>query len=339
MIFEEVPVHEALGGLLAHNIFDNGGRRRLKKGTRLTAEHLDLLARLGHARIYIARPEAGDVHENEAAARLARVVTGPGVEPRPAATGRANLKATRAGLLRVHTGAVQSINQVDDGITIATLHCHCYVRPHQLVATVKIIPFAVPEAAVQRAETTAQSHAPVLRVDPLQVQRVGLLVSSLADDHALLLEQYLPPLDQRLQGFDRRIETYRTCRHAPDTIAAGVQELLQAGMDLILIVSMSAIIDRRDVIPRGVELAGGRVEHFGVPVDPGNLLMVAYAGERAIVGVPGCARSPKQNAFDLVLPRLLAGDRLSRQDLVSLGHGGLLEEIRERHQPREAFDD
>jgi molybdenum cofactor cytidylyltransferase len=126
--------------------------------------------------------------------------------------------------------------------------------------------------------------------------------------------------------------------HEVADIASAIRRQLLAGCEMIIIVSMTAIIDRHDVVPMAIEQAGGVVEHFGVPVDPGNLLVLGYAGPVPIIGAPGCVRSPKTNAFDLVLPRLLAGEQISRRDLVQLGHGGLLEEIRERHLLREASD-
>ncbi len=339
MKFVCVPVDEAEDGLLAHNIFDSRGHKRLKKGTVLQHQHLLLLKELGHEHIYIARLEPGDVDENTAAREVSRLVCGAGVTLRKASTGRANLKAARDGVLRIRSQIIDRINEVDEGITIATLRHNTYVKARQLVATVKIIPFAVRGKALERVAELLEGQPPVVAVEPLRIRRIGLLVSSLNNDHDSILQHFLPALQSRFAAYNLTIGSKRFCRHTPEAVAEGVQQLIASGSELILIISMSAIIDRQDVIPVGVEQAGARVAHYGVPVDPGNLLMIAYKDRVAIVGVPGCARSRKKNAFDLVLPQLLAGDRLSKTELVHLGHGGLLDEIRERFQPREPDED
>jgi molybdenum cofactor cytidylyltransferase len=352
MKFLRVPIAEAVGEVIAHNFFDARGRRVASKGEVLTAEIAGSLAALGREFVYVARLAAEDLGENEAAQRVAAEVKGPGIFTPRAATGRANLKATAGGLLRLKVKAIDALNEIDDGITIMTLPNHSPVASAQLVATVKIIPFAVPRQSIEAVEKFAKGEAPVLSVQDLPARRVGLIVTAhqsaslsepsskevLMSQHERLLSEFVPALQARLEQSGSSLSRTDFADHEAEDIARAIERQLAGRCEMILIASMTAIIDRRDVVPTAIEQIGGKVEHFGVPVDPGNLLLLGYCENVPVIGVPGCARSPKRNAFDLVLPRLLAGDHLTRRDLVCLGHGGLFEEIRERHLPREELE-
>jgi molybdenum cofactor cytidylyltransferase len=338
MKFLRLPLIEASGCVLAHNLIDSRGCRILKKGAVLTDRDVCHIAEFGREFIYVAKLEHGDVGEDEAARRVAAAVAGPGVFSPRAASGRANLKAATAGLLRVNVEAVDRLNQIDDGITVATLATHSFVRAAQMVATVKIIPFAVADKAVKAAEEYSLSAAPIISVQALPARKVGLLVTAHQSQHRRIAAEFAPALQARLERLGSSIAQSDFAEHEVDDIAQAIRQQLAAQCEMILIVSTTAIIDRRDVVPLAIEQAGGAVEHFGVPVDPGNLLLLGYFATTPIIGVPGCARSAKTNAFDLVLPRLLAGERFSRRDLIRFGHGGLLEEIRERHLLRESID-
>jgi molybdenum cofactor cytidylyltransferase len=338
MRFLRVPISQAAGSVLAHNVIDAEGRRILKKGELLSDRHLGKLASCGRDFVYVAQLETGDIGEDEAARRVAAAIAGPGAFSPHAATGRANLKATTAGLLRVNVEAAVHLNEIDDGITLATLTTHAFVRASQMVATVKIIPFAVSRNAVQAVEEYSRSVTPIISVQALPARQVGLIVTAHQNQHQRIAAEFAPALQARLEQLGSAITRTDFVEHEIADIAPAIRRQLAAGCEMILIVSMTAIIDRHDVVPMAIEEAGGVVEHFGAPVDPGNLLLIGYAGSVPIIGAPGCVRSPKVNAFDLVLPRLLAGERITRRDLVRLGHGGLLEEIRERRLLREAID-
>ncbi len=339
MKFLRVPVFEAAGGVLAHNLIDAEGRRILKKGDLLSDRNFGKLAACGRDFVYVAQLEAGDIGEDEAARRVAAAVAGPGVFSPHAATGRANLKATTAGLLHINIKAIDRLNEIAEGITVATLATHVFVRAAQMVATVKIIPFAVAEKAVNAVEEYSRSVAPIISVQALPPRKVGLIVTAHQNQHQRIAAEFAPALHARLKRLGSAITQTDFAEHEIADIAQVIPRQLTAGCEMILIVSMTAIIDRHDVVPTAIAQAGGVVEHFGVPVDPGNLLLIGYANSVPIIGAPGCVRSPKVNAFDLVLPRLLMGERITRRDLVRLGHGGLLEEIRERHLLREAIDE
>ncbi len=336
--FGPVPLDHAAGKILGHNIAGPDGHRLLRKGRPLTGEDIAALRAIGRTSVYAAELAPDDVGEDAAARRLAKAVGGGGLRLPGAASGRANLLSTALGVLRVDAGRLERVNELE-GITLATLAAHSPVRPRQIVGTVKIIPFAVPEAAVRAAEAIA-GDAPLIRVDALAPQPVSLIFSGSVSIREKLADDFAP-LAERVTALGSRIASTDYVPLEDESGEAMLAELLrQRASDarLIVLAGETAIMDRHDIVPRAIERAGGRVECLGAPVDPGNLLMIAYLGEVPILGAPGCARSRKVNIVDWVLPRLLAGDRLTRRDILALGHGGLLEDVPERPMSRDKAD-
>ncbi len=337
MKFGPVPLSQAVGHILGHNIAGADGKRLLRKGKPLTAADVAALAGVGRQSVYVAELEPGDVDENNAARRVVHAVAGSGLRLPGAASGRANALASVLGILRVDAARLDQLNNLD-GLTVATLATHTPVRPNQIVATVKIIPFALPEATLAAAEAIA-GGSPALRVDPLPARAVSLIFSGSPALRDRLTADFAPLLE-RLENLGAQVVSLDFVpledENGEALLARTLEARRAAGSEMMVLAGETAIMDRHDLVPRAVERAGGHVEALGAPVDPGNLLMVAYLGDVPVVGAPGCARSRKINIVDWVLPRLLAGDRLTRADLTALGHGGLLEEAPERPMPRGA---
>lgn len=304
----------------------------------LTAEDVAALAALGRTDVYVAKLDPNDVDENRAARRIGVALSGPGLKPAGPASGRNNLLASTRGVLRVDVGRLLQLNQID-GLTVATLHGNNPVRLRQIAATVKIVPFALPEASVALAEAIAHEAGPVLRVDPLRATRVALVFSGSQSIKDRLLDDFAP-LVERLDSLEAQV--VRTQFVAVETVEGerALTRLLDAlrsavlRPDLVVLAGETAIMDRHDSVPRALEAAGGTIEVVGAPVDPGNLLMLGDLEGIPVLGAPGCARSRKLNVIDWVLPRLLVGDRIPRAEIAALGHGGLLEDAPERPHPR-----
>ena len=336
-----MPLSEAEGKILGHNIAGENGQRLLRKGKPLTDEDLGKLRALGRASVYVAQMEDDDVDENKAARRVAEAVCGPGLHITGVASGRANLLADEQGILRIDVERLTKINECN-GITLTTLKTHSPVHARQIVATIKIIPYAVPESIVSLVEGIASGGRPIVGVDSLPSQSVGMVLSGSNSLRQRLVSDFAP-LRYRIERLGSTIS--RTDFVALDdeedetALSAMLQQHVSTGTKLILIAGETAIMDTHDIVPRAVERAGGHVESVGAPVDPGNLLMLAYLNDVPIVGAPGCARSRKTNIVDWILPRLLVGDRLTRRDIVELGHGGLLQDVRERGMPRDIKED
>jgi molybdenum cofactor cytidylyltransferase len=327
--FGSVPVAEARGAVLAHAVRRDG--LVLKKGQIVTPEHQAALRAANIFEIVAARLDPGDVGEDEAARRLAARLSGDNLRSEGAFTGRVNLFADKAGLVVVDAAKIAGVNGVDEAITAATLAPFRAVAVGDMVATVKIIPFAVPGAALEAALAAAGTRA--VGVAAFRPLRIGVVSTLLPGLKPSVVVKTLRILEDRLAPAGARIAREEKVAHEPMALARALLAIAPH-CDALLVYGASAITDRRDVIPAAVEAIGGRVDHFGMPVDPGNLLLLGALGELPIIGAPGCARSPKENGFDWVLQRVLAGIAVKPSDIMGMGVGGLLMEINSRPQPR-----
>jgi molybdenum cofactor cytidylyltransferase len=333
MIFAELPIDEAVGAYLAHSLKIAG--KVLKKGRKVDAVDLELLRKGSIERVMVAKLDANDVHEDSAAAALAQAIAGEGVSLSAAFTGRVNLFADAAGVLALDRDRVDAVNLVDEGITLATLEPFAVVEPKQMIATVKIIPFSVPQVSLNAVVRKASADGPLLRVASFTPRKVGLIQTRLPSVKESVLDKTQEVTRARLAACGSELAAQSRAAHTTQAVASAIGEMIQGGMDVVLIQAASAITDRRDVIPTGIEAAGGQIEHFGMPVDPGNLMLLAKVGAVPVLGLPGCARSPKLNGFDWLLQRVLAGVAVSPRDIMRMGAGGLLMDIPTRPLPRE----
>lgn len=331
MKFGQVPVEEAIGALAAHSV--RAGGTVVRKGTLVSSEIAMQLKQAGVETIIAARLESGDVAENEAAFRLARALAGENVVVEAPFTGRSNLYAEASGVLLVDAEAIDGLNAVDEAMTAATLRAYKPVVTGEMVSTVKIIPYAVPEALLRKGIARAGKGA--LRIAPYVRRSVGVVSTILPSLKQSVVDKTLAVFGNRLEPAQARIVLDRRVPHEATALAQEIADQAFDDTQLVVIFSASAIADRQDVIPSAIEMAGGRIEHFGMPVDPGNLLLIGEIAGKPVIGAPGCARSPKENGFDWILHRLLADVPVTRSDIMSLGVGGLLMEIISRPQPRE----
>lgn len=338
MRFGDTPIDEAAGAILAHSWRANG--INFSKGRRLSAEDVGKLKAAGASSIIAARLDPEDMHEDEAAEKVARALAGEGIEITAPFTGRCNHFAKEAGLAVVDHQRIDALNELDESVTVATLAPYARVSPRQMVATVKIIPYAAPRTAVNRAVEVAKSaNRPLVSVKPFKVMRAGLVQTRLPGTRDKVLDKAVATTTKRLSSLGSSLVGERRCGHDTNEIATAIKELKAEGCDIFLIAGASAIVDRHDVVPAGIEQAGGTLIHFGMPVDPGNLLLTAELDGKPVLGLPGCAKSPKYNGFDMVLERLAAGLPVGRAEIVRMGSGGLLAEIATRPQPRDESED
>ncbi len=333
MIFGEIDTTEAEGAILAHSI--RAGSASFKKGRVLSVTDIAALTAAGIARITAIRLEADDVPEDEAAAALAHALAGSGLSVAEPFTGRANLYAEADGVLAYDRDRLDRINLVDEALTLATLAPFETVSARQMIATVKVIPFAAPRASLDRAVALATAGGPLLTLRAFRPHRAALVATRLPATKESVLDKTHQILAARLAGMGSELAKEYRVAHEPSAVAAAIRTALAEGYAPVLVFGASAITDRRDVVPAGIGAAGGEIVHFGMPVDPGNLMLLGRHGETPVLGLPGCARSPKLNGFDWVLARLLAGLEVTRRDVMRMGAGGLLKEITSRPQPRE----
>lgn len=333
MKFGSVPLEEARGAILAHS--QRAGERMIRKGTLLDEAALAALRDAGRTEVICAQMEPGDVPEDEAADRLATPLVSPLVSRSRAATGRVNLVADVHGLLRVDAGKIDRLNAIHEALTVGTLPDYAVVAPRDLVATIKIIPLAVPGTMLSVAEAVARQGGSPLALHPFRPLKVGLVVTELPGIKDSVIDKTAAVTETRVTQLTGTLLPVVRCSHTEEAVARAMEQLVADGADLMLMIGASAVVDRRDVGPAGIVRAGGEILHFGMPVDPGNLICLGRIGERPALVLPGCARSPKLNGIDFVLTRLFAGLPVTGQDMMRMGVGGLLKEIDTRPLPRE----
>jgi molybdenum cofactor cytidylyltransferase len=332
VIFAAIPLTEALGAVVAHS--HRLPDRMIRKGSVLDQSGLDALRRAGRPDVIAARLEDGDVAENDAAARLAAALGAPGLTAGRAGTGRVNLHADAPGLLRVDAARVDGVNLLDEALTVATLPDFSVVAARDMVATIKVIPFAVPGHLLDRVEAASRDGGPGLSLHRFRPLAVGLALSELPGLKESVTEGTIEATRHRVTALGGTLLAPLRCPHTTEAIGAAIGQLLAAGAELVLVAGASATVDRRDVGPEGVVRAGGEIVHFGMPVDPGNLICIGRVGTVSTLVLPGCARSPKANGIDWVLQRLFAGLPVGPREIMRMGVGGLLKDTDVRPLPR-----
>ncbi|NNE87370.1 MAG: molybdopterin-binding protein [Silicimonas sp.] len=326
MIFGAVPVAEALGAILAHSLSLNS--RTFRKGSVLDAQMIEAITTDGIDEVVVARLEKGELAENTAAERVGKALVGSSLKIGPVFTGRVNLLAEKAGLVRVDPQAVAAFNAVDEGLTLATLPDLMRVEVDQLVATVKVIPYGISSFLVEMGLKALGRH--VITLHPFMGGTARLILTRTEGFKESLLAKGESVVADRATSLGYQMAEAVVVPHQEVAIA----EALSEDADLHLILGASATSDRADVAPSAVEHAGGRIDRFGMPVDPGNLLFLGELRGAPVVGLPGCARSPALNGVDWVLERLAAGIGVDGDAVAAMGVGGLLKEMPGRPQPR-----
>ena len=320
MIFADFPRDDAEGVLLAHTL--KLPASTFKKGRRLSAADLVLLREAGVATVSGARLAPDDLDEDQAAGAIAALLASEHLAARLPHTGRCNLHAQVSGIFIVDSGLIDRLNHVDEAITIATLAPYSPVRKGQVVASVKIIPFAVRQAQVAACRDTVASSP--LRLAPLAPQRVALIMSESSGTTPSILDKTLAVTRQRVEALGSSLILERRCRHESGAIGAAIAQALAAGSDMVLVSGAAVTKDRGDVVPSAIVGLGGEIMHFGMPVEPGNMLLLARIGQVPVINIPGCARSRRSNGFDWLLQRLLAKLPISSSDIMAMGVGGLI---------------
>lgn len=332
MIFAYRPAATCEGMLLGHSIGLAG--RRLRKGAWLTANDVTALLDAGVTTVFAGQREACDVMEDDAARQIAEHVCGPQLKPEAPHTGRCNLLAETDGLLHYTPETLINLNLVDQRITLAMLPNLSPVTKGDLVGTVKIIPFAVPQDVLSACKAAWQP-SDAMTMAPYRGGRAHLLETRLPSVKPLS-DKIKEITRQRAQRVSLTLSDILAAPHQPEDVAQWLRSTSQqaAPEDVLLIFGASATVDEADVIPAAIQQAGGVLKRVGMAADPGNLLVHGTVNGIDVVGLPGCAKSPALNGFDWVLERIAANVPITAQDWASFSVGGLLKEIKTRPQPR-----
>lgn len=323
----ELPVADAIGTVLCHDItqiIPGQGPERCKgalfrKGHVVRPEDVERLLDVGKEHIYVFDLADGLVHEEEAALRVARAVSGAGILLGAPGEGKVTLCAGFDGLLKVDAERLRALNGLDD-MVLATLHTNQPVKKGQNLAGVHITPLVIEEDAVRRAEELCRS-APILEVRPFLPRKVGMVTTGSEVFKGRVKDGFGPVLRGKFASLGSQVFRQLLVSDDEDMTARAIEALLALGADFI-VVTGGMSVDPDDRTPAAIRRAGAKIECYGAPVLPGAMFLLGYIGSVPVLGLPGCVMYFKASIFDLVVPRLLAGDRLSRSDIAALGHGG-----------------
>lgn len=319
-----IPVEEAVGMALAHDITEIvPGRHKgpaFRRGHVIRPEDVSKLLDIGKAHIYVMDLDKDEIHEEDAARRLAKAAAGPNIRLTDPVEGRVNLVAEVAGLLKINETLLKQFNALGD-LILATIPSNRYVKKGEVIAGTRTIPVVVKEDLVKRAETICK-ESPIVTIAPIPSRRVHLIVTGSEVYTGRIKDGFEPVVRRKLAEMGTELESAKLAPDDPDKIAGHIKNSYQSGADLIL-VSGGMSVDPDDLTPEGIRRSGARVESHGFPILPGSMFLMAYLNQTPILGLSGCVLHDPVTAFDLLLPRLLAGERISRSDIVSMGHGGL----------------
>ncbi len=325
MKLQTVKVEDAVGNILSHDITQivKGEFKGapFKKGHIIRKEDVPELLKLGKENIYILDLEIGDVHEDSAGIRLGKAVAGAGVTWTGPRESRVNLFADCDGLLKINVSALEEINDLPD-VILSTLPNNTVVQKGALLAGTKVIPLVVSEQTVLAAENICRQANWVVKVVPFQKLKVGAVITGNEVYKKRIRDGFGPVLTEKVESFGSRIMGLDFAPDDVETIAAKINKMVREGADIIFVTGGMSV-DPDDVTPKAIRLAGAEVVKYGAPALPGAMFMLAYLGDIPVMGIPACGMFFKVTIVDLLLPRLLTGERVTRKDIVALAHGGL----------------
>ncbi len=332
MKFGELRIGKASGSILAHTL--KVRKQTFRKGRILSEDDLKSLVEAGFDTVVVVTLEKEDIHENTAAQRLARAITGTNLSLSPTATGRCNLIAEVDGLVLIDSKTINDLNLTNEVIAISTVSPFKQISKGDVVATVKIITFGVAQSIIVECEKITKQNSIPINVSQFSTKKIGLIQTTLPVLKKKLLEKTREVTKKRISDLGSTFIHEEICEHDVSKVSRAIKRCYDNDCEVVLIIGASAIADRCDVLPKAVEECGGKINHFGLPVDPGNLMLLAEMNSMIVLGLPGSARSPRLHGFDWILQRLLADINVEGKDLMLMGVGGLLKDIPGRPLPR-----
>ncbi|NKB21089.1 MAG: NTP transferase domain-containing protein [Alphaproteobacteria bacterium] len=332
--FGDLTVDDAAGAILAHSL--KVGTHTFRKGRMLSDDDIGALKGNGIETVVAVRLEENDLHENDAAQRLAKAIAGDNLSLSATATGRCNLVANANGLAVLNAETIDALNLTNEVIAISTVAPYRQVKKGDVVATVKIITFGISQDIIETCEKIANINGKPVSLATFTTKKIGLVQTKLPILRDSLLEKARTITRNRIAALESKFVHEVICEHNASDVSIALKECLGHGCEIALVMGASAIADRGDVIPAAVEDCSGVIEHFGLPVDPGNLMLLGKVSSMRVLGLPGSARSPRLHGFDWVLQRLVANIDVTGTDLMRMGVGGLLKDIPSRPLPRTA---
>jgi molybdenum cofactor synthesis domain-containing protein len=339
-MLKKIKLEEAVGTKLAHDMTEiRPGEFKgaaFHRGHTVCNEDLCRLQKMGKNQLYVIDLDEDEIHEDQAAAILADALAGEGIiwkdEPRE---GKIKLLAEKDGLFAVNTAALAAFNMVDE-VMCATLHNHTIVKKGDLVAATRAIPLIMKRAPIERAAAIARQNGAVLAIRPMRKAKVGLVITGNEVYNGLIEDRFAPVLSQKVTTLGSEVAGVAFVPDDADMIRTAIRSHLDHGCDLLML-SGGMSVDPDDVTRLGIRSAGAGEMHYGAAVLPGAMFLVAYLGDVPLLGVPACGLFHRITALDLVLPRILAGEKIGKAELAFFGHGGLCKDCEECTYPHCPF--
>ncbi len=320
-----IPVREAVGMVLCHDITEivpgKHKGRAFKKGHVVGPQDIERLLNLGKEHLYVLATKPGMVHEDDAALSIARAAAGPGIGISQPVEGRVDMAAVAKGLLKVNVEALNEINQIDD-VAVGTLHTNQQIDPGRIVAATRIIPLVMEAERISLVEDLCRQHYPIIQIKPFASLKVGIVTTGSEVYHGRIQDGFGPVLRSKFVELGCQVQRQVFVSDCVSMTVQAIHELLSDGAHMIAVTGGMSV-DPDDQTPLAIGEAGGRVVSYGAATFPGAMFMLAYIGEVPVLGLPACVMYHRASIFDLVVPRILAGDTVTRADIAALGHGGL----------------
>jgi molybdenum cofactor synthesis domain-containing protein len=331
----KIKTDAAVGKILSHDITKivrgEFKGRAFKKGHIIGTEDVTELLKLGKEHIYVLSLDPGEVHEDEAGIRLGKAVAGANVDWKDPKESRVNLFAKIPGVLKIDIEALEEINDLPD-VILSTLPNNIIVKQGEMVAGTKVIPLVAKETVVNTAEKIAQKSGEVIKVVPFIKKKVGIIVTGSEVFKGRIKDTFGPVLCDKIESFGSEVLELVYAPDDAEVIAEQITNLLNKGAEMIL-VSGGMSVDPDDVSPLGIHKSGAEIIKYGAPALPGAMFLMAYHGDVPIMGIPACGMFFRTTILDLLLPRILIGEKISRRDIVKLAHGGLCRACPQCHYP------
>lgn len=334
-----IPVLEAVGSILCHDVTrivpgEHKGPA-FRKGHIIREEDIPALLAIGKEHIYVLNIEPGTLHEDDAAERIARAAGGPGIKFSGPSEGKVNLIAEVPGLLKVNAEGLLRINSIE-GVAFGTLHSNQRVHADSPVAGTRVIPLVIEEEKIGKVEEVCRQYAPIIQVKPFRPWKIGMVTTGSEVYHGRITDKFGPVIRQKFAELGSKVVEQVLVSDDSSMTVAAIRRLIAEGAEMV-VATGGMSVDPDDQTPGSIRAAGSQVVVYGAPVFPGAMFLLAYIGTVPILGLPGCVMYFRTTIFDLIVPRLLAGETVGRQEIAALGHGGYCPACPECRYPRCGF--
>jgi molybdenum cofactor synthesis domain-containing protein len=332
-------VENAVGTVLCHDITrivpGEAKGPAFRRGHVVTEADIPTLLDIGKEHLYVFDPGDGYVHEDDAARRIAKAAAGPGIDLSTPVEGKITLSASIDGLVDIDTDTLFKLNSVKD-VIFGTIHTNQLAKKGRNLAGTRVIPLVVPEEIIAEAETILRDNAPLIQIRPLKACRVGVVTTGSEVYSGRIKDKFGPVIRKKFKSYGSTVIDQRLVSDQQDMTVKAIHDLLAEGADFIVLTGGMSV-DPDDLTPASIRAAGATVTTYGAPTFPGAMFMLAHIGDVPVVGLPGCVMYYKASIFDLIMPRILAGKEVTRDDIIALGHGGFCEGCKECHYPACGF--